>query len=352
MKTILNRLFVLALFGLLVVALLWFQGILFRHEPLLAEIPGPPKLSQGAATARVTEVELPRRLVFPGFVEAVDRVELAPRVMARVLQAPPRAGEAVARGQVLLRLDDRDARARLAQAKAAREAAQAMLERAEAALRRVQRLHAAKAATDQDLEAAVAGAKAARAAVARAREAENEAAAALDWFVLRAPAAGRVLERLVDPGDLAVPGRPAVVLYDPAALRLAAAVPEEYAGKLRPGTTLALRFGPERTRRGRVTRVLPAADPRAGTVTVRVRIEDPAGLFPGLLGRLPVPLGRRKTLAIPAAAVARIGQLEFVDRVVAGRLRRTAVRTGRRLDGGRIEILSGLEAGETVVVSR
>jgi len=81
---------------------------------------------------------------------------------------------------------------------------------------------------------------------------------------------------------------------------------------------------------------------------VRVTFEEQAGVYPGMFGRLRLPAGRREVVALPAAAIVRVGQLETVEVHQDGRWVRRLVTTGQPLAGGGVEILSGLEGGEEV----
>jgi len=350
MKRLARRLFVLALFAALVLALLWFQGILGRPEQAHVRVPDPPALGREERTAVVERRMLASFREYPGFVEAVDPAPLAPRVMARVLTVAAREGDAVEAGALLATLDDRDARARLAQAQAGLEEAEAGALQARLAFERSQRLLDAEATTAQEWEAARAAADGAKAGVERARQALEEARAALSWFRLEAPFAGRVLERRADPGLLAVPGEPLLSIYDPARLRLAVPIPEELAGPLAPGAELeVLLDGPQEAapRRATLERALPSADPRSGTVVLHLALGAQSGLRPGQLGRARLPSGEREALFVPAAALRRVGQIERVELVQDGRVVPVTVRTGRA-SGDALEVLSGLAEGERV----
>ncbi len=361
MKKTLNRLLVLVLFAALLVVLLAYQGILFRHEPEAVEALPGQAVPAGAERVAAVEREVAAAWEQPAFVEAEDPVALAPRAMGVVLEVAVREGEEVAAGRVVVRLDDADASARLEQARAAADGARAMRARAEAAWTRAERLHGAGAMTDADWEAARAAVEAARAAVARAEAAVAEAEEALSWYRLAAPVAGRVLAREVAPGDLALPGRPALVLYDPERLRLTAAVPAAWLepGEPEPGgPPRGLGVGDELRWRGAdgaertatVTRVVPGADPTTGTVTLHLAPSSPDGLRPGELGRIVVPGAARRVVAVPKRAVERVGQVERVRRVFGERWEPVVVRTGRDLGDGWVEVLAGLAPGEEVVL--
>ena len=347
MKTM-RRVTVLLLFAALVTALLWFQGILFRHEPETTRVPEAPRLASGVRTARVERRALGEERTFPGFVEPVDPAPVAARVMATVLELDVREGDAVQVGQTLARLDDRDAATRLSQAEAARAAAAARALAARLAFERAGRLLEAEALTQADWEAARAAHDGARADEEGSAAAVEEARAALSWFRVEAPFDGMVLERLAEPGQLAAPGRALVTLYRRDRLRLAVPVPEEYAARFRLDQRLDVELdgGPDRA--ATLARVLPASDRESGTVTLHLVPDDPDDLRPGQLVRLRFAVAEREALVIPAGAVERIGQVERVALVRDGRVVTQTVRTGKA-HGESVEILSGLAAGEEVV---
>ena len=344
-----RRIVVLVLFGALVVVLLWFQGILLRSEHERVEVPEPPALGAAERTVRVQRRVVPMVQVHPGFVEAVDPAEIAPRVIATILEVKGREGDPVKEGEPLVALDDRDARARHAQARAALEAARAQARQARLAFDRAQRLHEAEALTTQEWESARAARDGARAHVERAQEAVEEAEAALTWFELRAPFAGRVLARHADPGDLASPGRAILSLYREGRLRVRVAIPEELSGAVAVGDELELTFDRLPPRRAVLTRILPPADPRTGTVVLHLDPEPSGDLRPGLLGRLHLSVGEREALVVPSGTIERIGQVERVRLVRDGAVVPVTVRTGKEHDG-LVEVLSGLAELEEVVL--
>jgi len=348
MKVWLNRFVILALFAGLVTALLWFQGIILRPTHATTTVPPPPALEPGQRTVRAELKTTARTQVQPGFVEAVDAARIAARVMANVLEVNVREGEAVEAGRVLVRLDDRDAQARLAQARAAQDAAHAQALAAQLAFDRVVRLKEGAAATTQELEGATAANDGARAAEQRAAQAVSEAEAALSWFEVRAPFDGRVLARSVEPGQLAAPGQPLIALYRGDQLRIAVPVPEERAAQFKVGAGCTFEIEGDASRSGVIERVLPATDAATGTVMLHITPADVNGLRPGQLARLELSAGEREALMAPAAAIERIGQIERVRLVRDGRVSTVVVSTGKR-HGELVEVLSGLRAGEEIV---
>jgi RND family efflux transporter MFP subunit len=165
------------------------------------------------------------------------------------------------------------------------------------------------------------------------------------------PIDGVVTDRRVEKGDVAAPGQWLLVVYDPARMRLEAPVPMRLAGALSVGQQVGVVLtDPERPRTGRITEIVPEIDPQSRTQKVKVLLDDPSGLRPGAFGRLIAPGGSVEVVRVPEAAVLRVGQLEMVRVVRDGRTLRRLVTTGAHRDG-QVEILSGLEDGETVLAS-
>ncbi len=354
MKTFLNRVLVLVLFTGLVVTLLWFQGFILRHEPMLAEIPDNPKLQASQRTAKVRQVEFPRSLSFPGFVEAKDPVILGARVMANIQELKVQESDGVKKGQILILLDNKDIEAKMAQARAAEVAAKAQEWQAKKAFERAEKLKAKKAMTEAKWEAAKAGVDAAEAMVRKAEAALSELKTMQGWFKITAPIDGRVLQRFKDPGELALPGQPILSIYDPGRLKIRIGIPENLRTKVQIGQLYPISVDGGTQVQGRLSRVLPLADARTGTITVELDILQPGALQPGLLAQMAVSLGKRKALTVPASAILKVGQVEHVHLVVRGRIENQVVRTGKthHIPGqeDQVEILSGLEQGEEVVL--
>lgn len=348
------------LFVALVLVLLRFQGLIGRPEHDLAEVnpAGVPVGSEVGGAERTQEVTARRETVpvlefHPARVEAVDPARLAARVMASVTEVLVREGDDVAEGALLVSLDAKDAEARRAQALAGVEAANARLTAADAAYERAEKLLAGGNLTPQAFEGARAERDAARALEDVAREALGEANTALAWHRISAPFAGRVLERAVERGDLAQPGRTLVALYRTDALRVVAGVPERHVDLVAAGRTVALDFGAGGSLELPISRVLPETD--SGTGTLLFHVDLPADVLvgrdlrPGALGRVGLATGERTRLVIPEAAVERIGQVERVWLVREGHARPVNVRTVPGNGDDLAEVLFGLEEGDRVL---
>jgi RND family efflux transporter MFP subunit len=155
----------------------------------------------------------------------------------------------------------------------------------------------------------------------------------------------------VEPGDLAVPGQTLLVLDDPRAYRFEAEVGESAVGRVRLRQTVPVVLDAlARTLEGRVAEIVPAADPTSRTVTVKVDLPADPELRSGLFGRARFPAGERQALLVPGTALVERGQLTgvyVVDTQGIAQLR--LVTAGARRED-RVEILSGLRAGERIVV--
>lgn len=340
--------YALAAFGGLILLLIWMQGGFTRKTPpgtaQAAESGGP--VQGRTATAVVDEID--EIMAWPGVVSARTVAQMAPKVAARLLEVSVKAGDTVKAGQVLARLDPLELQSRLGQARAALAAAQAQAARAGADARRSQNLFDREAATQQSLEAAQAAAHTAGAQVAEARAGIAAAESLLAETVLRAPFDGAVVKRNLEPGDMALPGAAVLTLQSAQRPRVEAAIPEHCALSIRKGDRLKARID-DKQYPAVVEEIAPATDPQTSTILVKAGLDPNLGIQPGSFAWIEQACGRHAALLIPADAVIRTGQLESVRRVEAGKASLRNIRTGKPYDG-RVEVLSGLKAGDTVLL--
>ena len=188
------------------------------------------------------------------------------------------------------------------------------------------------------------------AGVRQAMKAIEETQIVLGYTKVTAPEAGEVVRRLIEPGDLATPGKPLLLLQTRGKLRLEAFIPESLIGKLRIGTVLELKIDAlDRLMTGSVEEVVPSADPMTRTILVKTALPDDETIFPGMFGRLLIPVRERRVVLIPRKAIQRIGQLEVVTAELDGRWQQIFVTTGKVM-GDNVEVLSGLKGDETVAL--
>jgi RND family efflux transporter MFP subunit len=270
--------------------------------------------------------------------------------LARVIEVNTKAGQQVHVGDVLLRLDDTDLRAKLKQAQAALASAEAIRAQAEADATRFANLAKAQAASRQESERAATALRSAEAEVNRAKENINEVQAMLDWATVRSPIDGVVIDKRVEVGDTVTPGQPLATLLDPRQMQLVASVRESLAQRLQVGQSIDVRIeNLNKQCRGTISEIVPAAQAASRTFEVKVTGPCPSGIYTGMFGRILIPLDEEPVLVVPRAAVKQVGQLELVEVAQDGRQSRRAIRTGRVLNGD-VEVLSGLRESEYVVL--
>lgn len=334
-------------------AIVWLSGgFEERVSPGVAEIAHRAE-GENQATAVVEELVAPTVEWASGEIASASHTTVASRVLARIEEVRVRAGSSVSEGDVLVRLDARDLVARVDEAREAQRAAEARLELAETEQARTQELFRKDAAPKSRLDQSTSGLRAARADLAGRKDALRQATTGASFAEIRAPVSGRVVDRLAEPGDTAVPGRPLLRIYDPALLRVEAPVRESLAVQLRVGHPLQVDIPAlGEPVPGRIDEIVPFAERGARTLLVKVSLpQSDARLFAGMYARVAIPAGERRFVLAPSAAIERIGQLEYANVVSDGKgVDRRLVTTGERRADDRIEVLSGLRVGERVRV--
>lgn len=342
----------------LVLVLAWMSGAFYDKMPP-GKVEAPGREAPGDATTdTIHRIVRTETVEVVGSVRAEERVDVAPRLMAAVVSLAVRAGDRVAKGQEVARLDDREVKAQYQRARQGVAEAEAALQNAKEEYERTKRAYEQEAVSEQMYDRARAQYRMAQARIQQAREAESAARAMLSYTSIEAPVSGIVVDRLANEGDMATPGRPLVSIYVPDSLRLEAPVPEALASRVAVGDEISLRIDSLSTGTvvGRVEEVVPQAQVASRSVLVKVGLpRDLKGLVEGAAGRLFIPASDRERLCVAQSAVRRVGQLRFIDVVRQtedGRrlLERRQVKLGETRRLGRQELLSGAEAGETVVL--
>jgi RND family efflux transporter MFP subunit len=310
-----------------------------------------PRPSDGRAyTVEIVQEPLIEQAA--GTVRAKIETVISPLITATVTSVAVRSGDAVKKGTVVARLDSRELEARVDQAHQAVVVAAATLARVEKDFERVQRIYRADpgAISKAEIDRSQAALRTAQAELLRTRRLEDESRTALSYSTLIAPLSGRVVERYADPGDTARQGQPLLRMYDPDTLRLEASVRESVASRLAKDQRLLVRIDAlDKEVSGVVDEIVPSADPGSRSFLVRVGLTDSSGLYPGMFGRLLIPIGQSERIYIPQSAVTRVGQLDFVMvKTDRGAVRRY-VRLGAPVLENRVEVISGLTAGEQIL---
>ena len=315
-----------------------------------------------------------------GTVRGKTTAILTSKTTGYVRSVDVRPGDVVRVGQVLAVLEANDsaasvrrARAGLDQSMESRAEAENAVQAAQAALRiakstheRVASLYANKTIAQQEYDEADARLKGAMAqeemAKARLRASGSridqakaeigEAQATLDYARITAPFAGKVIERRIDPGNLASPGMPLLVVEQEGKLRVETAVEESRAASVALGdtTTVEIEALPQPVT-GTVGEIVPTVDVASRAFMVKVDLPaNLGGLRPGMFARVNFRVGSRARLVVPTTAISQNGALDRVFAVDGDRVRLRMVTLGEK-QGPWTEVLSGLGPGERVVTA-
>ena len=303
-------------------------------------------------TGKVMAQEEGTFLPVPGRLWAKNRARVTSEIVGRVTEVAVTAGDDVEAGEVLVKLDHAELAARVAQIEEQLPAEEQGVTEARSNFERDQALVKNDAVSREEVETSRRRLAEARAALASTRQQLVEARARLDEATIRATLGGTVVDQLVKVGEVARPGHVLLEVYQPETLRLECAVPESLVERLQIGQGLHADFGSDRTVENvTIEEIVPQADSASRTVLVKSRLDHKRRYLEGQYGRLFVPLGRREKLSVPAAALRTVGQLDFVDVVTNERkIERRFVTRGPAVRPDRIEVLSGLDAGERVVL--
>jgi RND family efflux transporter MFP subunit len=304
---------------------------------------------------------------------------LAAQVAVTVIEIRVQPGDHVKRGQLLAALDDRSAQAQVQGAEAgvneavqgeaevdqALKAATADRQFAEATFNRYKGLLAKDSLSRQEFDGAEARFQAAlaneRAVEAKkqqilarqqqARSQQDSARTYLSFSRIVSPVDGIVTAKSVDVGTVVMSGSPVLTVEDATRYRLEASLPEEYLPNAKVGASVSVSTGQGQFE-GRVAEVVPAADIASHTFLVKIDLPRDCHCRSGEYGQASFPIGEAKGLAVPSSALVDHGELQGIFVVAAdGQVEYRLVKTGKTF-GNRMEILSGLAAGEKIAISQ
>lgn len=291
--------------------------------------------------------------VITGSIQPERRADLRAEVGAIVLQVLKENGEAVRKGDILLRLDETSIRDSLTSADEATRAAEQSLAQAQRMYERQKTLLASGMVSATALEDAEVRRNNAQSDLAAARSRSVAARQQLTRTVVRAPFDGIVSERKVSNGDTAQVGKELIKVIDPSSMRFEGTVSADKIGVVKVGQPVLFRvngYG-DKPFNGKVKRVDPAANAITRQVEVLVEFADAAR--PGVAGLYAegrVEAQTASTLMIPPSALVQAGDSNYVWRVKNGTLAKVPLTIGTRDErSGRWQVLSGLQAGDMVV---
>lgn len=320
---------------------------------LLGGLISGAQAAEQLATVAVQYREVPQTYSAEGVVEAVRQSTVSAQISGRVKEVLFDVGDAVKKGQVIVRIDEREATAALSGSQAQVAQAQAALANAKANYERAQQLFKDKFISQSGLDKAKADYQ-----VALAQAAASEAGAGTSelhraYTSVVAPFSGIVAARMIEVGELVTPGKPLMTGFDPSQMRVVVSVPQYKLADIgqHPVVNVELPSLNRWVKAASVT-VQPIADPRTHSTQVRVGLPpNEPGVYPGMFVRAYFNTGKAKMLLVPQTAILRRGEVVAVYVVDdKGKLSLRQVRLGESAGQDGIEVAAGLNPGERVAV--
>ena len=321
----------------------------------------------GLQIAEVQAAQVPDASPIVGTVEAKESASLSAQVIGRVTAVLVHEGDTVQAGQVLVRLDNAQARAGFDQAQSGVAVAEHNLDAAKAqnalaasTLARYQMLREQKSVSPQEFdevsrrfEAASAQLAAAQANLDAQKASASSANTLAGYSTITAPFAGVVTARHIDPGALASPGLALVDVDRAGPLQLVVSVDESLLRNLEPGSplTVAIPAASPDPIAGRVAQIVPAADAASHSFTVKIDLPAAAHLRAGMYGTTSISASKQNALFIPRSAVVEHGTIRSIWVLDAQHVASLRYVTLGSEFGSDVEVLSGIGGGEQVVLS-
>lgn len=311
---------------------------------------GPPV---AVKSYTVTTADVPQSFEFTGTLKGDKQTRLSTKIMGQITYLPFEEGDKVSKGETLLKIRSDDLEAKKAQVKAGKEEANAALTNIEANYNRIKTLYENKTATQKEMDDIQMAYDMTKAKVKQVEEMEREVNDYLTYSNLKAPIDGYIVMKMAQEGDIAAPGMPLVVIEGMEQLKVVAQVPESQIGLFTIGDEVKIRIDAlDRSYAGTVEQVNPGANPASRQFRIQVLLsETDDNLKSGMYAKVVLEKGAREVVAIDEEWLVKRGQLTGVYTLNSNQEAMLRwVRTGKKIDG-KIEILSGLNNGETIIAA-
>ncbi len=306
------------------------------------------------ATAKVGYQNVDKSYSTEATVEAVRQSTVSAQVSGRITAVNFDVGDAVKAGQVIVRIDPQELSQAVAGSRAQVAQAEAQLANARANHERQVQLFQQKFISQAALDRATAEYRAAQAGAQAAIAGAGQTSAVRAYTTLTAPFSGVVMERHVEVGEMATPGKPLMTGFDPTDLRVVANVPQYMLAEIQKSATASVEI-PSLNKwiDAKGITVLPSADTATHTVKVRLDLPQDLGneVIPGTYARAYFATGKTRKLVIPNAAVLRRSEITGVYVVDdKSRVSLRQVRLGDPTPKGEVEVLAGLNPGDVIAL--
>lgn len=306
------------------------------------------------ATAKVGYQNIDKSYSTEATVEAVRQSTISAQITGRITAVNFDVGDYVKAGQVIVRIDPAELSQAVAGSRAQVAQAEAQLANAKANYERQVQLFQQKFISQAALDRATSEYRAAQAAAQAARAGVGQTSAVRSYTTLTAPFSGVVMARHVEVGEMATPGKPLMTGFDPTDLRVVANIPQYKLAEVQKAAKASVEIpSTGKWIEARGITVLPSAD--TATHTVKVRLDLPEGIngsiIPGIYARAYFATGEARKLVIPYSAVLRRSEITGVYVVDAkSRVSLRQVRLGEPTAKGEVEVLAGLNPGDTIAL--
>ncbi len=334
--TAMNRKTIAGIAVLTAVGLFGTVSLLIGGEEGHANVPR----QDPALTARVMTVApeaVDSVVTAAGALASRNTSVLSSKIMGKVTFLGAREGDHVQEGKVLMRIESGEITAQAAQAQAAYNNARIQYER-------IKSLYDAQASTQMEMDQATLGLETAQAGLRAAKAMES-------YTVITAPIAGQIVEKRINPGEMAMPGQPVLRIEDNRNLRLEVTLQEQDILQVQPGKRVRVQIDamPGKDISGTVAQVVPASDVRTHSFIVKIDVPAEKGMITGMYGKAFFSTGRRQAILVPRSAVVELSGVTGVyilggDGTAAFQM----VQLGTA-QGAAVEALTGLKAGDRVV---
>jgi len=293
---------------------------------------------------------VPQERLFDGVIEAVHQSTVSAQLVGRITEINYDVDDFVPKGAVLLRFRDTEQKARLNQAKAGLEEATARHQEAADEFVRVQDVYAKKLVAKSALDKANAELKAAKARLTGTQAKVREAEELLAHTVISAPYAGFLTKRFVEVGETVGVGQQLMTGMSLETLRASVNIPQAFVNAVRERGDARVVMPDSSSVKAKSVRVFPYADENSHAFRVRVNLpQGESGVYPGTFVKVAFVTGESQQLLVPTASIVQRSELTAVYVIEGKKISFRQIRTGRQR-GDKIEILAGLDAGESIAI--
>ena len=306
--------------------------------------------------SKITESNNSQFLSVSGKIQASKSADLSTRMMGFVKKVHVNVGDKVRKGQLLISINNTDLQAKKAQVNAGITKAKTAFNNAEKNYKRFKNLFASNSITQKEMDDMTANYEMAKSSLETANQMKNEIGAQFTYSNITAPFSGIITAKNIENGNMANPGMPLISLESPNEFDVVAMVPESEISQIKKGTSVdVLVKSINKTVKGKVAEVSSSAKNTGGQYLVKINLEKTGvNILSGMFSTVQFPVERKANssmVLIPTKAIVKNGQLSGVYTVSQSN---TALLRWLRLGrtyGNKVEVLSGLSASESYIVS-